>query len=209
MVERLSGNPFATFIPWIIFWVVAGSRSTWEYGALGALLASLILLGPDLRQRKVKMLDGATVIFFAAMAIAGIIASPSDGEWLDRWANTLSSGALGVLVLVTLPVMPFTEQYAREMTPPEVWNTAGFRRTNQVITLVWGLVFVATAILGAIAASSPSTSDWTNWILPIALIVGAFKFTERYPEVVRARYDAVGARSRSAAPGPRTTAGAR
>src|SRR5436305_10199548 len=130
-MERLSQSPVAAFIPWIIFWVVADSRSTWEYGALGALIASLVLLVPDLRKRKVKMLDAATVLFFAAMTIAGIIISPQDGEWLDRWANTISSGVLGVLVLVTLPFRPFTEDYAREQTPLEVWNTPGFRRTNQ------------------------------------------------------------------------------
>jgi uncharacterized membrane protein len=186
-MERISQNPVASFVPWIIFWVVADSRSTWEYGALGALIASLVLLVPDLRKRKVKMLDAATVAFFAAMTIAGIIVSPHDGAWLDRWANTISSGVLGVLVLVTLPFRPFTEDYAREQTPPEIWNTPEFRRTNQVITLVWGVVFVGTAICGAIAASSPSSSDWTNWILPIALIVLGFKFTERYPEVVRER----------------------
>ena len=208
-MERLSQSPVATFIPWIIFWVVADSRSTWEYGALGALIASLILIGPDLQKRKVKMLDGATVIFFAAMAIAGVIASPSDGEWLDRWSNTLSSGVLGVLVLVTLPFRPFTEDYAREQAPPEVWNTPLFRRINQVITLVWGVVFIATAILGAIAASSPKTGDWTNWILPIALIVGAFKFTQRYPEIARERALGSGGRAQADAPDPRSPAGTR
>ena len=136
-----------------------------EYGAPGALIAALVLLAPELRKRKVKMLEAATVIFFGAMTIAGIIVSPHDGAWLDRWANTISSGVLGVLVLVTLPFRPFTEAHAREQTPPEIWNTPQFRRTNQVITLVWGGVFVGTAILGAIAASSPSSSDWTNWIL--------------------------------------------
>jgi hypothetical protein len=141
-MERLSRSPIATVIPWIIFWVVAGSRSTWEYGALGALLATLILLVPSLRRSKVKLLDAATVVFFAAMAIAGVIASPHDGEWLDRWANTISSGVLGVLVLTTLPFRRFTEDYAREQTPPAVWNTPTFRRTNPVITLVWGGVFV-------------------------------------------------------------------
>jgi uncharacterized membrane protein len=186
-MERLSQSPIATFIPWIIFWVVADSRSTWEYGAIGALVASLVLLAPELRKRNVKMLDAATVVFFAAMTLAGIIVSPHDGEWLDRWANTISSGVLGGLVLITLPFMPFTEAYAREQTPPEIWHTPLFRRTNQVITLVWGAVFVGTAILGAIAASSPSSSDWTNWILPIALIVAGFKFTQWYPAVVRER----------------------
>jgi uncharacterized membrane protein len=186
-MERLSQNPVATFIPWIIFWVVADSRSTWEYGAIGALIAALVLFAPEYRQRKVKLLDAATVVFFAVMAIAGIIVSPQDGAWLDRWANTISSGVLGVLVLITLPFRPFTEDYAREQTPPEVWNTPEFHQTNRVITLVWGGVFVGTAILGAIAASSPSSSDWTNWILPIVLIVVGFKFTAHYPEVVRER----------------------
>jgi uncharacterized membrane protein len=207
-MERISQSPVAAFIPWIIFWVVADSRSTWEYGALGALIASLVLLVPELRKRKVKMLDAATVTFFAAMTIAGIIISPHDGEWLDRWANTISSGALGVIVLATLPFRPFTEDYAREQTPPEVWNTPEFRRTNQVITLVWGGVFVGTAILGAIAASSPSSSDWTNWILPIALIVVGFKFTERYPEIVRERVRRETAGSHGNLTGPGTPAGA-
>jgi hypothetical protein len=55
-----------------------------------------------------------------------------------------------------------------------------FRKINRVLTLVWVLAFLATAVLGYIAVIAPSTSDWTNWILPIVLIVlivGAFKFT--------------------------------
>jgi hypothetical protein len=116
--------------------------------------------------------------------------------------HTISSGVLGLLVLATLPFRPFTEDYAREQTPPEISHTPEFRRTNQVITLVWGGVFVGTAILGAIAASSPSSSDWTNWILPIALIVVGFKFTARYPEVVRERVRREAARSQRDALSP-------
>jgi hypothetical protein len=69
---------------------------------------------------------------------------------------------------------------------------------------VWGGVFVGTAILGAIAASSPSSSDWTNWILPIVLIVVGFKFGERYPEVVRERVRREADRSRGDVPEPGT-----
>jgi hypothetical protein len=88
------------------------------YGALGALAATLILLAPDVRRGKVKLLDGAIVVFFAAMAIAGVIASPHDGEWLDRWANTISSGVLDVLVLATLPFRPFTADYGASRRRP-------------------------------------------------------------------------------------------
>ena len=59
-------------------------------------------------------------------------------------------------------------------------------RINRVLTLVWALAFLATAVLAYIAIIAPSTSDWTNWILPIVLIVGAFKFTGWYSERARA-----------------------
>ena len=53
---------------------------------------------------------------------------------------------------------------------------------NRVLTLLWGLAFLATAVLGYIAVIAPSTSDWTNWILPMVLIVGAVEFTARHPQ---------------------------
>jgi hypothetical protein len=200
-VQQLSENPIAGFLPWIVFWVIAGSPSTWEFGAIAAFLVAVILRLPTIERGSVKMLDVATIAFFAVMAIVGIIVSPHDRDWLDRWSNVLSSGALGVLVLASLAFMPFTEQYARESAPPEVWHTPLFRRTNQVLTLVWGGVFVATAILGVISREHPSTRDWTSWVIPIVLIVAAAKFTRAYPEQVRARARA-GATAGEAEPHP-------
>jgi hypothetical protein len=54
---------------------------------------------------------------------------------------------------------------------------------------MWGLVFLASAILGVIAQQTDSSTarEWLNWIIPIALIVGAFKFTAWYAEQARAR----------------------
>jgi uncharacterized membrane protein len=181
-VTRAAENPLAGFIPWIIFWVVASSPSTWEYGAIGAALAAVILALPAASRRRPKILDIATIVFFVAVAVIGAVVGAEDRDWLDRWSMVLSSGALGLIALGSLAFVPFTEQYAREQTPPELWGTPVFRRINRVLTLVWGLAFLATAVLGYIAVIAPSTSDWTNWILPIVLIVGAFKFTARYPQ---------------------------
>jgi uncharacterized membrane protein len=182
LLTRSAQSPFAGFVPWIIFWVVAGSPSTWEYGAIGAALTAVILALPSASQRRVKMLDVATIVFFVAMAVIGAVVGAEDRDWLDQYSMVISSGALGLLALGSLAFVPFTEQYAREQTPPEVWGNPEFRRINRVLTLVWALTFIATAVLGYIAVMAPNTSDWTNWILPIALIVGAFKFTARYPE---------------------------
>ncbi|WP_199522376.1 hypothetical protein [Geodermatophilus marinus] len=56
-----------------------------------------------------------------------------------------------------------------------------------MLTLVWGITFLTTAVLGWIAVVAPSTSDWTNRVLPGVFIAGAFTCTARYPERVRAR----------------------
>ena len=42
------------------------------------------------------------------------------------------------------------------------------------------------AVLAYIAIIAPDTGDSTNWILPIVIIVGAFKFTGSYAERARA-----------------------
>lgn len=89
-------------------------------------------------------------------------------------------------MLGSLAFIPFTEQDAREPAPPEVWATPLFKRINRVLTLSWGLVFAACAVLGAIAQHVHTGTVWLNWIIPIALIIGGFKFTERCPDQARA-----------------------
>lgn len=187
LLQRAGGSPFVGFAPWIIYWVVANSPSTWLYGAAGAALAAIILAIPSIRQRRIKELDAVTIVFFVGLTIAGIVVGAHDRDWMDTYSNPLSSGMLAVLALGSLAFVPFTERYARESTPPQVWNQPAFKRTNRILTLLWGLVFAVMAICGLIAVAFPSTSDWTNWVIPIVLIVGAFKVAKRYPELVRAR----------------------
>ncbi len=184
-MERLSKSPIGSFAPWIVYWVIADSRSTWEFGAIAAAIISGLLLVPTLERGGVKTLDVLSFAFFVVIAVIGAVSSPHDGDWMDRWSQVLSSGALAAFVFVTIPFVPFTEQYARESAPPEVWNSPRFKRTNLVLTAMWGLVFAAEAALGVIAREAPGTAGWTNWVLPICLIVLAFKFTVRYSEHAR------------------------
>jgi small-conductance mechanosensitive channel len=186
LTERAAQSPFAGFAPWIIFWVVAGGPSTWEYGAIGAALAAIILAVPSARRGRVKMLDVVTIVFFIGFAIAGVVVGARDRDVIDTYSNTISSGVLGLMALGSLAFVPFTEQYARESTPPEVWHLPAFRRINRTLTLVWALAFLATAVLGYIAVWLPATSDWTNWVVPIVLMTAAVKFTRWYPEHARA-----------------------
>jgi hypothetical protein len=178
-------SPFVGFAPWIIYWMVADGRdSTWLYGALCAVL-SAIIIGITLGRDGLKTLDVVTIVFFAGVTIAALVVGATKRDWMDTYATTISSGVLATMALGSLAFTPFTEQYARESAPQHEWERAAFRRTNRVLTLMWGLVFVLTAVLGVVAAEAPSTYDWTNWVIPIVVIVGAAGVTQAYPDSAR------------------------
>ncbi|MEE4496294.1 hypothetical protein [Streptomyces sp. BE230] len=183
---RRTGNLFFAFAPWIIFDIIAGP-STWEYAALAGLVAAVVLNLPDIRRGSFKVLEIAGIAFFAVLSVLALFLDRQDLLWLERYAQVLSSGVIAVVALGSLAFVPFTEQYARETTPREVWDSPVFRHVNRVLTLVWGGVFVATALLGLLAVHTSSGSDWYNWIIPVVLLVLAVRFTERYPEQVRER----------------------
>jgi hypothetical protein len=185
--EWFERSPVVGFAPWIIYWIVADGRdSTWLYGAICAVL-SAIILGISLGRGELKTLDVVTIVFFAGLTIAALAVGATERDWMDTYATTISSGVLAAMALGSLAFTPFTEQYARESAPRQEWERAAFRHTNRVLTLMWGLVFVLIAVLGAVAAQAPSTYDWTNWVIPIVVIVGAAGATQLYPDRARER----------------------
>ncbi len=122
-----------------------------------------------------------------------MVVGAADRDWMDNYATALSSGVLAVMALVSLAFEPFTAQYAPQSAPRQEWEEAAFRRTNQVLTLMWALVFALIAVLGYVAVASPSTVHWTKAVIPVVVIVGAFGMTQIYPQKARenARPDAV------------------
>jgi heme/copper-type cytochrome/quinol oxidase subunit 2 len=69
-------------------------------------------------------------------------------------------GRLKILDVGSLTFVPFTVQYARETTPRGV---------------------IAQDV------ESSTAREWLNWIIPIVIVVGAFKYTAWYAEQARAR----------------------
>ena len=184
----MGAKAFLGFVPWIIFWVVCGP-STWEYAAGGALLAAVILLIPSRERGRIKILDIVSVLFFAALTVAGLVLDRSRLVWLEDYSQAISSGILAVVVLGSLAFVPFTEQYAREQVPRQFWSSPMFKQVNRTLTLVWGLAFALCAVLGVFAQHDRGGSVWLNWIIPIVVIVGACKFTSWYPDRVKAAQD--------------------
>ncbi|MHA0287710.1 hypothetical protein ACXYX3_14810 [Mycobacterium sp. C3-094] len=184
MDEWFERSPFVGFVPWIIYWVVADGPSTWLFGAVCAVLATLIL-GVSAGVAGVRMLDIVTVVFFAGVTVVGLVVGAQDRDWMDTYATTLSSGVLAVMSLGSLAFEPFTAQYAPASALRQDWEQMAFRRTNQVLTLMWALVFALIAVLGYLAATAPATVHLTKAVIPVVVIVGAVGMTQAYPGRVR------------------------
>lgn len=191
MDEWFERSPFIGFVPWIIYWVVADGPSTWLFGAICSVIAT-VLMGVSAGFAGVRLLDMVTVGFFTVVTFLGLLLGAQDRDWMDTYATTLSSGVLAVMALGSLAFEPFTQQYAPQTAPREDWEKVAFRRTNQVLTLMWALVFALIAVLGYLATTAPETVHLTKAVIPVVVIVGAVGMTQIYPRKARekARQDA-------------------
>jgi magnesium-transporting ATPase (P-type) len=173
------------FAPWILVSVVEGPGRVALAGALGGALALLICVAGAAVGVRPKLLDVAAIIFFAALALVAALASPSTQHWLGLWSAELCNVIIAAIAGLSLAVgKPFTLQYAREQTERKYWNSPLFLRINYVITAVWSAAFLLIAIVGYIGDGPLHQPDniWTGWIIQIALIVLAIKFTGWYPD---------------------------
>ena len=204
--NRLRGlldQPFVGFAPWILLSVIEGPHRLVLAAALACGLAIATTVAGRAVSVRPKLLDLAGIAFFAALTAWAAAADPATSRWLGDWAGELSNVTIAVITGLSLAVRrPFTSQYARETTERQYWTSPLFLRINYVITAVWATVFVLIATVGYIGDGLLHQPDniWTSWIIQIALIVLAIKFTAWYPDYATADPGPSGdtARTRSA-----------
>ncbi|MFB6520537.1 hypothetical protein [Streptomyces sp. NPDC056401] len=191
-VAQFLDSPFVGLSPWIVFALVVGpGRFEWAVGLALAISVCLVvgsrLLNPG---SSLKILELADVVFFAILTVVGLFADDGTRRWLETYAGEIANVTLFAVALGSiLAGVPFTLQYAREQVDRKFWDTPVFKRTNYVITGVWGLAFLINAAVGAygdLVLRDPE-NIWTGWIIQVLTIVAALRFTRRYPEAVRAR----------------------
>ncbi|WP_327308062.1 hypothetical protein OG730_35345 [Streptomyces sp. NBC_01298] len=191
-VARFLESPFVGLSPWIVFaFVVGPGRFEWAVGLALAISVCLVVGSRMLHPgSSLKILELADVVFFAVLTVVGAFASDGTRRWLETYAGEIANVALFLIALGSiLARVPFTLQYAREQVDRKFWDSPVFKRTNYLITGVWGLAFLVNALVGAYGDLVLRDPDdmWTSWIIPVLSIVGALRFTEKYPEAVRAR----------------------
>jgi all-trans-retinol 13,14-reductase len=175
-----------TFLIWVVYGFLIGFGQ-WPWAVAFGLVSGLVLVAIVLISRKVtvKLMDWTLVGYFVLAASATFIvplaAFPKYGSvviWLlyagVAWGSILAG-------------KPFSLQYARESTPPEHWQSPPFLRANVIISVVWGLGFLANIVLVVIALNPEDSPLLIGVIAPVLTMVAASIFTTRYTKILRAR----------------------
>jgi hypothetical protein len=169
---------FIALIPWVLFTVLA-ERVSLKAAALLALAAAVAIAARGVRSGHPKLLELAAVGTFIAFSIAAFTLTSGSAEWLERYARAIAAGVLALIAFGSLLSVPFTEQYAREVVPPQGWSSPRFKETNRRLTTVWACVFAGMVPSHIVAGTIDTTVGNLifNWVIPIALVVYGAKRT--------------------------------
>lgn len=189
-LDAFLDSPLSGIVPWALMAILAGP-GRYEIAVWGALGFSLLVLALDRRRNiPVHVLEMLGVSFFVVLAAVGLVASRGQKTWLEMWSGEVTNATLALFALVSVVVgRPYTTAYARDVTPPDHWDTPLFKRTNLVVSAVWAAAFGFSASVGFLGDVLYGSTDnfWTGWILQLAALFFAVAVTEFYPEYARAK----------------------
>jgi hypothetical protein len=177
--ERSRGaGIFIALVPWVLFTLVA-QHSTLKIASAAALVIAIGISLPGLKAGRPKLLELGAIAAFAGFTVVAFAADASAAEFVDRYARGIAAALLALIAFVSLMSVPFTEQYAREEVPRELWSSPRFKAVNRRLTLMWGAVFAAMVpfhIAAGVIDTRP-TNIVLNWVVPILLVLWAVKQT--------------------------------
>jgi hypothetical protein len=190
------GDLIWSFSPWVLF--LLATRFTSLSGAIAlGLVAALVVAARAIGHHHLHLLDVASVVYFAGLGLALEAVNPTNSTY---WSHYAQAGAHAFLTLIVLGSVvighPFTESYARQTAPKELWGTPQFHAVNRQLSLVWGLAFLVGTISLIIAGSVNGRTFLLRLLIPFGALALAYSYTQR---VVTARR---GAAAGGAAGGP-------
>ena len=121
-----------SFLPLIVFSLLARLLPHGDIGA-AALAAAVIAAIAAVAVRPVwppKILNATSIVLFTVLAIAGFTGSAGTDRWLATWAAAGVGLVMGLVILALIPLMPFTEQFARLSTPQAYWSSRRSSRST-------------------------------------------------------------------------------
>jgi intracellular septation protein A len=180
------------FLPLVVFSLLSRFLPH-GYIGVAALVAAAVALIAILTSHPIwppKILNTCSLVLFALIAVLGFTLGKNDDRWLATWGGAGVGIVLGLIILVLIPVMPFTEQFAREAVPQAEWSSPTFKKINRVLSTAWGVAIfgvglsrvAAAAINGHTTRRLPETL--LGLVVPVAIIVYMLKFSKSYPDRV-------------------------
>jgi all-trans-retinol 13,14-reductase len=154
-----------SFIPWIIYWILCGMGN--KLGIVVPLAISLLLVVPQIRKRDFNLMDLTSVLYFS-IATAGTFI-------LNLNIFVESSGFLGYSVLFFMALFsliikqPWTLQSSKKDYPEIYWKDESFLAINNLITIVWVVIFLLNAIVFLLLAK-PFTVALSNILIAFGII---------------------------------------
>ncbi len=180
-------NRLLPFAPWIVFGFASGFNH-WRLAAGGGLILCLVYFAVmRLRGGSIKLMDWTMLAFFV---IASVLTIVTRSAWFPAYNAVIVWSCFAVAAWSSVLIgRPFTQAYARESAPPELWDHPVFVRLNLVMTLVWcGLmtVNVGIAVIGVMIGGLVGRVA-LGFALPMAVLLCGFAFNSRYPARYLAR----------------------
>jgi len=180
------------FLPLVIFSVLARFLPHGYIGVAG-LAAAVVALIAILTSHPIwppKILNTCSLVLFAVIAVLGFTLGKNDDRWLATWGGAGVGIILGTIILALVPVVPFTEQFARESTPKAYWGSPTFKKINRVLSTGWGLAIFAVGVsrVAAAAVNGHTTRRLPELLLglaiPLVICLYMLKFSKSYPDRV-------------------------
>jgi hypothetical protein len=146
----------------------------------GATSAALVIRDWMRTHGRPKILEIGTLILFGGMAINAVLTGASGSIMGVRLR--VDAGLLAIVLVTMVIRRPFTLQYARERVSKDLWLTPGFIQTNYAITAAWAAAFAVVVAADVLLLYRPDLPSWIGIASTILALVGAFKFTQWYPD---------------------------
>jgi hypothetical protein len=180
------------FTPWIAFWIISGGHSMLRLQIAIAVAAVLVvLMGITRLHRGVILWAGVIFFTFALISVAWLKL-----DWVIHRMGLLASGTLFLAAFLSVAIgRPFTEDYARERVPRELWDSPSFIRGCFATTSVWAFIFLANTLVNVTKLYYPDAGEWTYEGAQICFLVLGVVFTTTFSRVARRKRNlAAGAR---------------
>jgi hypothetical protein len=180
------------FLPLIAFSLLSRVLPHGYIGVAGLVAAVIALIAIAVSHPRwpPKILNTCSLVLFTLIAVLGFTLGKNDDRWLATWGGSGIGLVIGLIILALIPVMPFTEQFARESVPPSSWTSPTFKKINLVLSAAWGVAILALGVsrLAAAAINGHTTRRLPETLLglvvPVAIILYMLKFSKSYPDRV-------------------------